>query len=268
MESVDRSAPARLRDLQAAFMRDIYARSVMLAPAVRERSGRSAEAQIAVYRGSVYGNLTNALNETFPVTRRLLGERFFDAMALRYVRAHPPTTPWLADLGEQFSAFAQGFAPLAELPWVVDVAKLEWLWHRAFHAADAQPWEASSLALLAPEAQAASVLQLRPGMHWMQSCFAVDVVWSAHQQSDVADFSAAIEPAAPRWLLVYRDGFEVGIERLTDAESELLRGMAAGLPLADLLQHIQGLHPATDPGALLGTAFSRQWVAGFIQPSD
>jgi hypothetical protein len=257
--------PERLRVTQAAFLQDIYQRSVTLSPSVRARDGLSAAAQISVYRGSVYGNLTAALNDTFPVTRKLLGEKFFDAMALRYFRAHPPASPHLADLGQYFAAFVGDFPPLKDLPYIPDMVQLEWLWHCSFHAADAVNWDAASLALLMPERQVGVRFVLQPGLYRMRTSYALDTLWQAHQQVPMEDMKATLDLDVPQplELLLYRSGFEVVMQRLSAQDSRLLQLLSTGTVLADLVLQLQQEFPSIEPGSLLGNAFSQQWIAGY-----
>ena len=52
--------------------------------------------RFAVYRNNVAIALTQALADTFPVVKQLVGDEFFDAMAGVYLREQPPRSPVLA----------------------------------------------------------------------------------------------------------------------------------------------------------------------------
>jgi hypothetical protein len=99
-------------------------------------NGADPASRFAVYRNNVHSSLISALADGYPVTRQLVGDGFFRAMAGLYVQAYPPTSPLLNEYGSDLAAFIQGFAPAASVPYLADVARLEHLRINAYHAAD------------------------------------------------------------------------------------------------------------------------------------
>ena len=125
-----------LPELQRAFAAAILAdETATLSPLVRA-DGIAPERRIQVYRNNSLITLAEALKATFPVVCRLVDERFFDYAARAFIRAHPPRQPRLADYGEEFADFLAGFEPARSLPYLPDVARLEWAINLAYHAAD------------------------------------------------------------------------------------------------------------------------------------
>ncbi len=102
-------------------------------------NGSDPAPRLAVYRNNVVASLIDALATTFPVVHQLVGTDFFRAMAAVFVRQAPPSSPVLARYGDGFAAFVRHFGPAAGLPYLADVACLEFARVRAYHAADATP---------------------------------------------------------------------------------------------------------------------------------
>jgi hypothetical protein len=73
------------------------------------------------------------------VIAKLLGEEFFRAMAGVFLRAHPPGDPRLQLWGGKFPGFLARFDPVAHLPYLPDMARLELGLRQSYHAADATP---------------------------------------------------------------------------------------------------------------------------------
>lgn len=93
----------------------------------------------AVYRNTVMKGCIDALRANYPTVVRLVGDEWFRAAGLRFVRAHPPRAPMLFEYGEDFPAFLESFAPASELPYLPAVAKLDRFWTECHLAPDESP---------------------------------------------------------------------------------------------------------------------------------
>src|SRR5437762_1260948 len=142
-----------LRELQTGFRAALLAGDERgVAPDVVD-DGVNASARLAVYRHHVLTSLTAALEATFPVVCRLVDRRFFGWLADSYVRAHPPAGPCLFEYGADLPEFIAAFPACAPLPWLADVARLEWAMNVALHAPDAVPLEPAAPRTLPPPAR-------------------------------------------------------------------------------------------------------------------
>src|SRR5262245_16697633 len=149
-----------LRELQHGFRAAILADDETgVSPTVVD-DDIGASARLAIYRHHVFMSLTAVLEATYPVVTRLVDRRFFGWVADRYVRAHPPTGPCLFEYGSAFPAFLAEFPACAHLPWLADVARLEWAMNVALHAPDTAVLEPATLSALAPRALARLELRL------------------------------------------------------------------------------------------------------------
>lgn len=218
---------------------------------LRSWNGSDPARRFAVYRNNVAVALTQALADTFPVVKQLVGDDFFGAMAGVYWRAQPPHSPVLARWGEGFADWLAGFAPARSLPYLADVARLEFARVAAWQAADAQPLPAS--ALQARLADAATLPQARLVLHSscrvLRSAFDVQGLWAAHQRE--SDWPA-IDIDRPGAMLVLRDpADEVLVVGLDDAAAAFIDALIAGSPLADALARAPGLDLAAVLALLL-----------------
>jgi putative DNA-binding protein len=99
-----------------------------------ERQRRFANELPAVHRETTLAALTHALESIYPSCLRIVGPEFFRAMARRFAGEVPSTSPDLNDYGESFAEWLAIFPPARELPYLPDVARLDWALHRARHA--------------------------------------------------------------------------------------------------------------------------------------
>src|SRR5499433_672290 len=146
-----------------------------------ERDGLDPRARLAVYRHHVFITLTGALEAAFPVVCKLVDRRFFAYVADAFIRQHPPADPCLDEYGSAFPGFLGAFEPCARLPYLPDVARLEWAIHLAAQAPDVAPLDRALLASLAPAEMARLRFIPRAGLAYLVSAWPVDSIWRAHQ---------------------------------------------------------------------------------------
>jgi hypothetical protein len=185
---------------------------------------------LAVYAATRLGTLTRALALTFPAVQRLVGADFFEAASQRFIREFPPASACLDDYGAALPEFLAAFEPVAELPYLPDVARLEWAVSRALHARDAQPLEVGRLAAL----DAASLATVRfvphPSIGLLRLRAPADAIWRAVLAQDPAAMAALQLGAGPVYLLIERLARSLEVRRLTPAAWSLTQRLCAGEP--------------------------------------
>lgn len=132
-----------------------------------------------VYRNNVYAGLIGVLEARYPAVQRLVGTEFFGAMARIFIDAAPPRSPVLLKYGADFPEFLAGFAPVSDVPYLVDVARLERQMHAARHAADIAGVRASALAAVAG-LQTDFCIDLAPSVSVVASNFPIFSLWRAN----------------------------------------------------------------------------------------
>lgn len=204
-----------LRELQVAFVDSIFSGrdSDKLAPAITGGKLSSAR-RLDVYRHNVFANLRGALRDIFPVAERIVGEAFFQHAADQFIRETPSTSGDLHQFGRQWPAFLATYPHAQELPYLADVASLEWAWHECFHAADAAALDISRLAAIDATDHGALIFKLHPGVRLVFSEYPVLQIWCVNQPDYVGEMGVDWEKRG-EYLLVRRaidaDG-AIGVE--------------------------------------------------------
>lgn len=248
-----------------------FARALLdarLAPpaGLRAWNGSDATQRFAVYRNNVMVSLTQALASGFPVTRELVGDEFFNAMAREYISLEAPASPVLAEYGDGFADFIERFPPADGLPYLADVARLERMRIHANHARDASSLAPETLQgwVADPEGLSSLRVSLHPACRILRSRFAVLSLWAAHQHDDRAERRAALaglDLEQAQDVLVRRPLHEVLVMPLPAGVAEFLSALADGDTLgqaATAATHIAGfeleasLTVLITPGVILG----------------
>ncbi len=178
-----------------------------------------------VYRNNVQHGLCSALAGRFPVIERLVGADFFVAMARVFAAKHPPKTPVMMDWGGDFPAFLAGFPPVATLPYLPDVARLELARGRAYHAADAPVADPS--ALMAGDPSGLRLI-LAPSVTAFASQHPAVSIWAMNQPAA----TPVPPPNGPEYALIGRTAaFDVPVIALTADQHAILCALQSGAPL-------------------------------------
>lgn len=184
----------------------------------------------AVYRNNATVGLMRALEANFPAIRRLLGEVFFRGLAREFLRDHPPRSPLLFTYGDAFADFLASRAELEGFPYLSDVARLEQLWRRAYHAEDQAVLTAGEMADL-PEEEL-PMLRLAPhaAMGLLASPHAVHAIFTANRDGGSGQ---AAQPFRSQCVLVTRPRLTVELRAITGPQNGFLAALAGGATLAE-----------------------------------
>jgi len=220
-------------DFAAALTDPLRTRDI--AGALDPADARSIE-RIALYRGNVAGAWEKALANAYPVVRALVGDEFFSALARAYGKAYPSRSGDLNRFGDGLPAFARAFEAASSLPYLGDVAALEWAVHSAHYAADAAPLARDALAALPADQLLGARFSVHPACAWIESAFPVAAIWLAHQPGTLLSLPGSIDQperalvTRPRWrveVLVSGPGEIAALEQLrSGADMECAIGAA------------------------------------------
>jgi hypothetical protein len=239
-----------LRESQAGFASALLGPGALSdAPGIRA-DGISPAVRLGFYRTNIFENYRKALSASFPAVERLVGKGFFHRLAEEYIRRHASSSGDVGRFGEGFPEFLRRHACAYELPYLSDVARLEWCIEESFNEADPEPLALERLAAV-PEHQCEHLrFLLAPSCRLLTSAFPVDRIWEMCQLDSDEDWHIDLD-AGEVELLVRRDGFEVAVESQRPAEFAMLAALAAGATFGDALDSAIGVDQAFDPGALL-----------------
>jgi hypothetical protein len=191
---------------------------------------------LAVYRGNVYGNWAQALAGAYPIVRKIVGAEFFEGLAREYARRHPSTSGDLNEYGAGMAGFVAGFRHTQDLPYLPDVARMEWLAHLAYYAA-------------------------APVCTLLESPWPLGRIWTVHQD----DYEGEIEVdlrAGPDAILVHRPRWRVHVRSLAPGDFRFLESLSRGAALGEALEAAIVQEASFD----VSTALVRWVDAGVIAP--
>lgn len=208
-----------------------------------------ASERFAVHRNTCRSGLVAALRSAYPAIVVALGDEYFDALAVEFMRHAPPPSPVLHEYSPLFAAFLEGFPPLARWPWLGDVARIDWARREAYHAGDAEPLSAWQLRVWPAEALLHASLRLHPSLHTLDSMYPAWSLWQRQQQPPDPVFDDTWQPQS---VQVWRAAGQVHQRLLGPGETALLHALADARTVGQAMHRSQ----AADPAFNAATAFA------------
>lgn len=254
-----------LADIQRDFAAAIRDRDAPPPPGTAGRGGEFPAKRFSVYRNNVHVSLVEALADTYPVVARLVGEAFFRAMARAHVGEQLPRTPVLIDYGDRFPDFIAAFGPAASLPYLADVARLEWAWNRAYHAADRAPLTAAEIARVESERLPAAGFVLHPSLRIVASDWPVLDIWETN--SNDAEVQPVDLSAGGVDVAVLRPDLEVELHRLAPGWRDMLVRLGAGASVGEAYEAAAGAGAGLDLAAFLRWLIAAGAIADLLLPA-
>ena len=263
--------------MKLAALQQLFAAAALGTASASEQARLEAQLQgsqvlpvrqgIEAYRTSVDGKLRRRLEQIYPVCHRLVDGDFFQAMASAFLEHGVSRSPDLGDYGAEFPAFLSTFRPARSLPYLADVARLEWLWHRAFNAPDQPRLDLEALARVPPEHWDRLVFRLPAGAALIASDYPIHRIWEVNtiptSRHDVIDLDQGGIS-----IFVWRDGHTTRLDLPSEPEWQRLQAFASGVPFGELCRQDVDLSGETI-AELLPLWVQRGWLCDFhLQEGD
>lgn len=192
-----------------------------------------AKGGMAIYRNNNREGLIKALANLYPVCSRLVGISCFRAMAHHYIQRYPSRSPNLNDYGEYFSSWVLEMPFHDNLPYLSEVAQLEWIIHTILMDFPTSMVDWNSLAKLTLEQQSTLVLHRANNSVLVHFQYPVDRIWEVNQNESLSEEIIDLSESEV-FLMVWRTEVDLKLNRLTLAEWTLLNQIALKKSLEQL----------------------------------
>ena len=186
-------------------------------------NGLEPAARLRIYRHSCNEIQTGTLRAVYPAVLALAGEAFFDQCARSYRGAYPSYCGNLQDFGEYFADHLAGLPAIHALPYLPDVARLEWL--RQESALSGMPE--------AVPTDGSAQTGLHPSVRLLASRYPVLTIWRYALQPTDADLSL---PDGGELVVLWHDEGQVVMAPLDPASFACMESLTRGGALADAYQ--------------------------------
>lgn len=232
-----------LEHLQTTLARSVLAAEPFTSAKLLTAGKADPLARLRIYQNNTRSSLTAVLMAVFPVTVRLVDERFFRFIASEFIRWHPPVESRLARYGAGFPRFLKSIDTLSDMPVVAETARLEWAIAEALDAASPPPCTLAEYdgTDLGPSPD----IMLQPSLRLIVSHWSILSVWTAHQhQGAIATHDAWTR--RPERVALWRAGDSVKLVLLDRANFAFRHALKHGFGLEQAISRTLALDPMFD----------------------
>lgn len=211
---------------------------------------RERQLRLAVYRNNYRQSLIEALESTYPVILRLIGSELFRAIASEYVDDRPPANASLLYYGDAFPDHLEQHSSCQQLPYLADVARIEWHYIQCFHGPDSDVITMHDLLAIDEDLLAQVQFVMHPSCRLLDSAFPSLDIWQANLETEVPEL--CLDELNPSNILLYRDdNLQVVPVHLSVEAYLFLLGLFRGLTIESTWQQLQASQNPTPDESVL-----------------
>ncbi len=252
-----------LSEQQHSFAAALFDNNHAVEPMLRATRHGSVASGLAIYRNNVYSNYRNNLSHSYPVLERLVGADYFRQLSNEYITATPSLSGDVRDYGAGYADFLQAHRVATQLPYLPDVARLEWQCTQVLARARSAPPELGFLQTLNSDRYPDLQLQLNHASALLASPYPVLRIWQVNQPDYSGDQTIDLNLGASH-MLVLRHQDSVSVLELGAAEFSFLSQLQQGLRWGEALLIAQAITPDFDLGGCLLRHVNNGAISRFI----
>lgn len=196
-----------------------------------------AQLRLNIYRNNFKANLRSALASTYPVLKKLLGPEYFQYLADTYSKKHPPRSGNLRLFGRDLPDFLPSVESAKHLPYLRDVASLEWACSVISLAASPTYSDLSSIETLAFDSIANLHFGARLSSRVVRSRYPVFSIWLRNQDTYIGNQTVNLADGAQS-VMVVRPDRELELWPLDEAETVFAEALIKGATLAEAVDAV------------------------------
>lgn len=201
---------------------------------LRDNSRIPAQLAIEIYANNTRGARIQTLHSIYTTIEQILGEVCFQQIARDYAQINPSCHYDLNLYGEAFSEFIRKVIDeqpaFVELPYLADLAWLEWCYHAVYYAVETVSAEPGELTI-----DENVSLQLPASLQLVSSDYPIYEIWKAHKQHHGAKEVNAINTR--QYMAVYRKHHSPSMITVDEDDWLLMKAIAENKNMEQLADY-------------------------------
>jgi hypothetical protein len=189
-----------LRRLQRDLQRHLLNEDSAIADAIVDAPPLPVAQRLEIYAHGYRVRLIDALDNTYPLLHRLLGDDDFMALGESFVAAHPSVHRSIRWYGRELAEYLSRTPPHADQPILAELAQLEWTLAEVFDAPNAEPVSRAAFAAINPLTWSLLRFEFHPSLRRLPLRWNAAAAWQALNSEETPPHPECAEQSVP-WLL-------------------------------------------------------------------
>ncbi len=254
-----------LKDVQQTMMDSLSQSKIKLTPDFISGTNKLIPNPLDIYRQSILGNHLSAFSEVYPVIFQLVGESFFEHVFYHFYDLNPHESYDVSDYGEGFADFLEGFKACDSLPYLPDVARLEWYCHKASLGPNYQVADFEALTRMDESMLQSLCFEMPPNSFLLKSAYPVLRIFEVNQLNKPEVEPIDMDKEGGCQLFVWRSGLDLRIESINQSEYFCLSCFQQGYSLEKTIQVLEEKYGVSNSLSqnILSKCLQKGWLVGF-----
>lgn len=210
-----------LAKIQEQFANHIYdENNLEIAPIINSEK-IPVEKRLNIYRNNVFGGFHDALSLTYNITKKIVGEDYFNHLVDKYNQNYISTSGNLEDYGQFFPELIKNLEKKHKLLYLEDIAKFEWLFNLSYLSEDTQNIDLAKLQSLNEEEFMNLNFFLSPSSYLISSKYPIYKIWEMNYNDTDEEINLAEKTGD--FILISRPDFKIEVKKLSEIEFNFLK---------------------------------------------
>lgn len=253
-----------LRDIQTQFLNTIFSETTDNIIKYIHANQLNGEQRLQVYRNNIFETKLENLRRIYPTIIKLVGDDFFRTITQHFIKNQPSSSGNLIDYGGNYSDFLETFEATTSIPYLSEIAELEWGYHQLFHAADSHMLDITRLNSISENQYPNLKFTLNPACKLFVFQYPIYHIWKMCHESAEQEGSIDLNQGGDNILLV-RHPLELTIQihKLSAGEFALLAALMANNTFAEACDNALKIQHNLDVTYVLGQQISMGTITDF-----
>lgn len=230
-----------LRQLQQDLQHHLLGARSAIAAAIVDAPPLPTTERLAIYRNAYQVRLIEALDETYPILHKLLGDEVFVTLGETFIAARPSVHRSIRWYGRELAVFMAATPPYSEQPILSEVAAFEWTLSEVFDAPDVPSLPRAALNAVVPSAWNDLKFRFQPSLRRLPLSWNTTAVWQACSR-DESPPQPELTGQPVLWLL-WRQNLQNYFRSMDASEAAAIDAAIRGCTVGDMCTAIAAWVP-------------------------
>lgn len=226
-----------LASWQQQFLQGVQAQAAFLHVADNAHEQHSTtfnlKKRLAAYDGNYHLSLQSWLKKTYIQVFQLVGEDYFSKLAHDFSDQQPLSNNNLHEYGRGFPRFIATQSVMQDLPYLADVAEVDWHISQAYYAKNKSSFDVAAFSQLCETEQQSVTFILTDDLHIMSSNFPIYDIWRLNC-GDISQVN--ILSVGQQIVTIYRKSYQAQVELTSYLEQQLYDSINSHYTFSELLE--------------------------------